>query len=230
MIPIRDSIKSNTIPKVNYALIAINSLVFFYELSLGEHLNEFFFTFGLIPNQFIESLNEFDLMATTIPVFTSMFMHGGWMHFLGNMWFLYIFGDNVEDSMGHARYLIFYLITGIGAALAQVFLNIESLTPMIGASGAIAGVMGAYMIQYPKGKILTILPIFFFFQFIKVPAVVFLLIWIGLQTFQGIAAVGADVSGGVAWWAHIGGFVAGAVLIFLFRKPRIANFYDDDYI
>ncbi len=229
MIPIRDSVKAKTFPVINTIIIAINALVFFYELSLGEQLNQFFFEYGLIPENFTTALNHLDLFGAVFPIFSSIFMHGGWMHFLGNMWFLYIFGDNVEDSMGHGRYLVFYLLAGIGASLAHVLFNTASQVPTIGASGAIAGVMGAYMVLHPKGRILTLLPIFFFFQFINVPAYVFLLLWMGLQTFQGVAAIGADVSGGVAWWAHIGGFVLGALLIFIFRKPRLdSDFFDYD--
>ena len=226
MIPIRDSVKSSTVPVINYIIIAINALVFAYELSLGDRLNDFFRSFGLIPTDFFTALSEGDVLGVVFPVFTSMFMHGGLMHFFGNMWFLYIFGDNVQDSMGRSRYIVFYLLCGIAAALTQVFLNPDSQVPMIGASGAIAGVMGAYMVLYPRGKVLTLIPIFFFIQFVRVPAVVFLLIWIGLQTIQGVASLGMDVSGGVAFWAHIGGFVAGVVLIFLFRKPSSRNYYD----
>ncbi len=219
MIPIRDSVKSQTFPLVNSAMIAINSLAFFYELSLGEQLNQFFQVYGLVPAHFVDDLVQFNLTGALIPIFTSIFMHGGWMHFIGNMWFLYIFGDNVEDSMGHGRYLFFYLLTGVGASLAHVFFNVSSEVPTIGASGAIAGVMGAYMVLHPRGRIVTLVPIFFIF-FVNVPAVVFLLIWIGLQTLQGVTALGANVTGGVAWWAHIGGFALGAILIFLFRKPH----------
>jgi membrane associated rhomboid family serine protease len=226
MIPIRDSVKSSTVPVINYIIIAINALVFAYELSLGDQLDSFFRSFGLIPTAFFTALSTGDVLGVVFPVFTSMFMHGGLMHFFGNMWFLYIFGDNVQDSMGRSRYVVFYLLCGIAAALTQVFLNPDSQVPMIGASGAIAGVMGAYMVLYPRGKVLTLIPIFFFIQFVRVPAVVFLLIWIGLQTIQGVASLGMDMSGGVAFWAHIGGFVAGVVLIFLFRKPTSRNYYD----
>jgi membrane associated rhomboid family serine protease len=224
MIPIRDSVKSSTVPVINYIIIALNALVFAYELSLGDLLDNFIRTFGLTPAAFFTALSTADVIGIVFPVFTSMFIHGGLMHFAGNMWFLYIFGDNVQDSMGYSRYIVFYLLCGIAAALTQIFLNPDSQVPMVGASGAIAGVMGAYMVLYPRGKVLTLIPIFFFIQLVRVPAVVFLLIWIGLQTIQGVASLGMDISGGVAWWAHIGGFIAGIVLIFLFRKPTSRHY------
>ena len=230
MIPIRDSIKPRLFPLVNYAIIIINGLVFLYEVSLGEKMSQLFSIYGLIPDLFLTTFKDYYFYNSIVPVFTSMFLHGGWMHFLGNMWFLYIFGDNVEDSMGHGRYLTFYLLCGISAAMTQVFSNPESTVPMVGASGAIAGVMGAYMVQYPRGRILTLIPIFFFFQFINVPALVFLLIWIGIQTLQGFFTIGSEVSGGVAWWAHIGGFIFGIAMILLFRKPRTHfDDFDDPY-
>lgn len=222
MIPIRDSTRSATFPVVNIVIIIINALVFFYELSLGEALNRVINTFGLVPAHWIQVVqtNPFNIAGVVVPFFSSMFMHGGWMHFIGNMWFLWIFGDNVEDSMGHGRYIIFYLLCGVGAGVVHLITNIQSTVPTIGASGAIAGIMGAYMVLYPRGRVLTLIPIFIFFQFIEIPAVVFLLIWILIQTFQGVLTLGMAAGGGVAWWAHIGGFAIGAIFIFLFRKRR----------
>ncbi|RMH95531.1 MAG: rhomboid family intramembrane serine protease [Calditrichaeota bacterium] len=227
MIPLRDSTRSHTFPGVTISIIVVNALVFFYELSLGPKQEWLFKTFGLIPQRFLylveyEPLNVFGIV---IPFFTSMFLHGGWMHFLGNMWFLWIFGDNVEDSMGHKRFIVFYLLCGLGAAIAHLYFNQQSTVPTIGASGAIAGVMGAYMVQYPRGRVLTLIPIFFFIQLVEIPAYIFLLIWMALQTIQGLVSLGMPPNvGGVAWWAHIGGFVLGAILIFLFRRPRRRDF------
>ena len=222
MIPLRDTNPSETTPFVNYALIAVNALVFFYELSLGRHLNAFILDFGVIPAQFLSDLRSMDVgIGTFLPLFTSMFLHGGWLHVIGNMLFLYIFGDNVEDKFGHARYFFFYLIAGIAAALTQVFVNPSSGMPMVGASGAIAGVLGAYIFMFPKARVVTLIPIFIFFQVVELPAFVFLGIWFLIQTLSGIFAlgIGSDV-GGVAFWAHIGGFATGAILFPLLRKVR----------
>lgn len=223
MIPLRDSTPSQTFPFVNIAIILANALAFFYELSLGPQLDALFQEYALIPSKFfyLANNNPENVLGMGIPIFTSIFLHGGWMHFLGNMWFLWIFGDNVEDSMGHGRYLVFYLLTGLGASIVHLFLNAESSLPTVGASGAISAIMGAYMILYPQGRVLTIIPIFIFFKIIDIPAVFFLLIWIGIQVVQGVVSLGVSANvGGVAWWAHIGGFIIGAVLIFLFRRRR----------
>ena len=222
MIPLRDTNPSETIPFVNYALIAVNALVFFYELSLGRHLNAFIIDFGVIPAQFLSDLRSMDVgIGTFLPLFTSMFLHGGWLHVIGNMLFLYIFGDNVEDKFGHARYFFFYLTAGIAAALTQVFVNPSSGMPMVGASGAIAGVLGAYIFMFPKARVVTLIPIFIFFQVVELPAFVFLGIWFLIQTLSGIFSlgIGSDV-GGVAFWAHIGGFATGAILFPFLRKVR----------
>ena len=163
MIPLRDIIPSRTTPFVTVTLIVLNTLVFFYQLSLGPAIEEFVLYFGLVPAAF-----------SWITVFTSMFLHGGFLHFAGNMLYLWIFGDNVEDRMGHGRFLFFYLLCGVGAALAQTITDPASVIPMVGASGAIAGVMGAYFVLYPRSRILTLVPIFFFIQLIEVPAIFFL--------------------------------------------------------
>jgi len=223
MIPIRDKIPSRTFPFVNIGLIIINVVVFMYEISLGQEMDTFVGAFGIIPAKSIWLVNNepLNLLALVFPFFTSMFVHGGWFHIIGNMWYLWIFGDNVEDRMGHARYLIFYLLCGIGAGLAHVFFNQTSNLPTVGASGAIAGVMGAYLMLYPLGKVLTLVPIFFFITFIEVPALFFLGFWIILQFIQGtISSSIAQDTGGVAWWAHLGGFVIGAILIFVFKKYK----------
>jgi membrane associated rhomboid family serine protease len=200
MIPLRDTIPSGTVPVVNYAIIAANVVVFLYEVSLGPHVEAFIFAHGLVPRDF----------AFTNLV-TSMFLHGGWLHLFGNMLYLYIFGDNVEDRLGHGRYLIFYLLCGMAAGSAQALLNEGSRLPMVGASGAIAGVSGAYFLFFPKARVVTLVPIFLFLQVFEIPAVFFLLFWFLWQFVSGVAAF-HSTSGGVAFWAHVGGFVAGMAL------------------
>jgi len=153
-------------------------------------------------------------------IFTSMFMHGGWMHLIGNMWFLWLFGNNIEDSMGRARFVVFYLLCGVAAALTQVAIGPASGIPMVGASGAISGVMGAYLILYPRVRVYTLLPLGFFFTTIALPAWTMLLYWIGIQALSGVAGLFGEERGGVAFWAHIGGFVAGIVLVKLFARPE----------
>ncbi len=222
MIPLRDSTRSETVPIVNYTLIAANVAVFLYELSLGSHLNQFIFDYGLVPGQLLEIIHSGNVsLGTFLPIFTSMFIHGGWMHLLGNMLFLYIFGDNVEDRFGHGWYLAFYFVSGIAAASTQTYFNPGSDAPMVGASGAIAGVLGAYVCMFPSARITTLIPIIFFFQIVDLPAFLFLGIWFLLQAVSGVLSlrIGSD-AGGVAWWAHIGGFAAGAILFPFLRKPR----------
>jgi membrane associated rhomboid family serine protease len=222
MIPLRDTNPSRTIPVVNYFLIAMNVMVFLYEFSLSKEMADFVFQFGLIPLNFTGDLQSFQVnTGTVIPLFTSMFLHGGWMHLLGNMLFLFIFGDNVEDRFGHFKYIFFYLAAGLAAAFTQIYMFPDSNVPMVGASGAIAGVLGAYVFMFPTAKITTLIPIFFFFQIIELPAFLFLGIWFLLQIISGMFAlgIGAD-AGGIAWWAHIGGFAAGAVLFPFMRKRK----------
>jgi len=203
MIPLRDTIPSGRVPIVNYAIIAGNLLVFGYEVSLGgRQADAFIMRWGLVPRHFA--------LANLL---TSMFLHGGWLHVLGNMLYLYIFGDNVEDRLGHLRYLLFYLLCGCAAGGAQALSGPDSNVPMVGASGAIAGVSGAYFLFFPGARVVTLVPIFFFLQVIEIPAVVFLLIWFFGQLMLGLAALGSHAAaGGVAFWAHVGGFVAGMVL------------------
>jgi membrane associated rhomboid family serine protease len=218
LFPLKDTIRSRTFPIVNTIIIAVNLLAFLFEFSLGRQMDVFIRNFGLTPVRFYWGLHH-DLADAVIPIFTSMFLHGGWLHVLGNMWFLYIFGDNVEDRVGHFGYLIFYLTCGVGAALSQTLFFPGSSVPMVGASGAIAGVLGAYFMLYPNARILSIIPIFFFIQLMEVPAVVFLVFWFFLQFIQG-ALTPATQGGGVAWWAHVGGFLFGLVLIWFFKKPE----------
>jgi membrane associated rhomboid family serine protease len=218
MIPIRDTTKSNTFPFINITLITFNILIFFYEQSLGSRLNEFIYEYGLIP-AVLFSKSDLSLTDRLLPILSSMFLHGGWMHIIGNMLFLYIFGDNVEDRMGHIKYLLFYICTGLIAAFFQIATNISSQIPMVGASGAISGVLGAYLLFFPKSKILTLVPIFIFIQFIRLPAAVFILLWFGFQLLSGIGSLSISESiGGVAFWAHIGGFIGGIILAKSFQK------------
>jgi membrane associated rhomboid family serine protease len=212
MIPLRDVIPSRTRPVVTVAIIALNVLVFARQFALpAEALEAFIKAFGLVPADF-----------SWATVLSSMFVHGGLMHVAGNMLYLWIFGDNVEDRMGHGRFLLFYVLCGAGAALAQTAAAPESLVPMVGASGAIAGVMGAYFVLYPKSRVLTLLP--FPITVVEIPAVYFLGIWFVMQFVNGVAtmAPGAQgqMAGGVAFWAHAAGFGVGVVLVLLFRRPE----------
>ncbi len=214
MIPIGDE-NAGTIlkPFVNWTLIGICAVVFVYELLLPlERLDAFFLQWGAIPAEIVQLRDLHGLI-------TSMFLHGGWAHFIGNMLFLLVFGDNIEDAMGHLSYLLFYLLTGVAAGLAQVFFSTSSMIPLIGASGAISGVLGAYIVLFPQGKVRALVFFGFFGQIILVPAWLMIGIWFALQLFSGFASLGArdgDV-GGVAFWAHVGGFIAGAILVWLFR-------------
>jgi membrane associated rhomboid family serine protease len=209
MIPLYDVIPSRTLPVVTVALILLNALVFLFELSLGSAVDLLLLTYGLVPADF------------SLPtLFTSMFLHGGFTHVGGNMLFLWIFGDNVEDRMGHGRFLAFYLLCGAAAALAQTLMQPASLVPMVGASGAVAGVMGAYFVLYPHSRIVTLLPII---VVIEVPAIFFLGIWFLMQFASGIGSIAAAASGdggGIAFWAHVAGFATGLVGVFVFRRPE----------
>jgi membrane associated rhomboid family serine protease len=205
MFPIRDTQPSYSKPVVTVVLIVVNILVFLYEFSLDSFSqNAFMERYALIPDHFRFS-----------NVITSMFLHGGWMHVLGNMWFLWIFGDNIEDILGHVKYLVFYLMCGIAAALTQVFFNPFSRVPMVGASGAIAGVMGAYMIKFPHSRIRTLIFLFIFFTMVDVPAWIMLIYWFGLQFVGGFESLASAqvAQGGTAFFAHVGGFVAGILFI-----------------
>ena len=214
MIPLRDDIPSRRSPIVNTGLIALNVLVFLLEmLALGpEPLNQFTYKWGLVPAEFWQVGG----LQSWVSLFTSMFLHGGWWHLISNMLALYIFGDNVEDRIGHVPYLLFYLFSGAVAGGAHLVAYTESTLPTVGASGAIAGVLGAYLVLFPQARVLTLVPIFYFLRLIEVPAFVYLGFWFVSQLFNGIFALAAaDVfqSGGVAWWAHIGGFVFGLLVI-----------------
>jgi membrane associated rhomboid family serine protease len=187
-------------------------------------LKGFFFDFGIVPARYFHSggLSGAGLpLLDYLPFLSSMFLHGGWAHILGNMWFLYLFGDNVEDRMGHVRFLVFYLLSGLSAGAIHYWTNIHSTLPTIGASGAIAGVMGAYFVLYPRSRIITLVPIFFYPLFLEIPAILFLFFWFLTQILSGSLALASGESfGGIAWWAHAGGFAAGIVLQFLFVRSR----------
>ncbi len=214
MIPLRDTIRSSTVPVVNYSLIAVCTIVFLFELSLGDNLGPFIQAHAVIPAEVSSTLfNGVIAVPVVGSLIFSLFLHGGWLHLIGNMLYLYVFGDNIEDRLGHGTYLVFYLLCGIGAGLAEVWSQPGSDVPLLGASGAIAGVLGAYFLLYPRARILTIIPLFFFFPIIEVSAFFFLGFWFIMQFLSGTLSVGTDVSGGVAWWAHLGGFVAGALLL-----------------
>ncbi len=217
MIPIRDQIPTKRVPLVTYALIAVNVLVFLLEWLAGSGQEALVYEFALIPAEVTAGLDVGDVSD----IFTSMFMHAGLAHLLGNMLYLWIFGDNVEDSMGGLKYLSFYLIGGVVASVTHILTNPNSQIPTVGASGAIAAVLGAYLILYPQSRVLTIIPFGFFIRMTMVPAIVLLGFWFVLQFFSGLLSVGAteDV-GGVAFWAHVGGFVAGMVLARLFAGRR----------
>ena len=210
MIPLRDTIPSVRVPVCNYAIIVVNVLVFAYEVSLGGRAEAFLFAWGLVPRDF-----------TFVTLVTSMFLHGGFLHLFGNMLFLYIFGDNVEDRLGHLRYVVFYLLCGMAAGAAQAITNPASGMPMVGASGAIAGVSGAYFLFFPTSRVVTLVPIFLFLQVVEIPAVFFLLTWFLWQLLSGVATLGTrSAMGGVAFWAHVGGFIAGMVLGPVLRARR----------
>ncbi len=213
MIPLRDVIPSRTTPIVTVSLIALNAAVFAYEWWLGDAaLADFILYYGLVPAAF-----------SWVAVLTSMFLHGGLLHFGANMLYLWIFGDNVEDRMGHGRFLTFYLLCGTAAALAQTIAVPNSTVPMVGASGAIAGVMGAYFVLYPHSRILTLVPIFFFIQLIEVPAIFFLGIWFVMQFLSGVGSIAnaaGEPAGGVAFWAHVAGFAAGISAVGIFKRPE----------
>jgi membrane associated rhomboid family serine protease len=217
MIPLRDINPTRRLSFITIALIAVNSLVFIYELSLNDRaLNNLILSAGVIP---FEVSNNFG-PAVARDLITSMFLHGGWMHLLSNMLYLWIFGNNIEDHLGPFRFTLFYLLCGVLASLAQVIVSADSTIPTIGASGAIAGVLGAYLILFPQARVQSLVFVFYFVRFVEIPAIIVLGFWFILQFFNGLAALGVPSMGGVAYFAHIGGFVAGAALIFLFRIGR----------
>jgi membrane associated rhomboid family serine protease len=216
MIPLKDDNPTRTFPFINYALIAANVLIFFYQQTLPPHaFQAFIHDNASVPARIPAFLAGYlGFKMAFYPMFTSMFLHGGLMHLLGNMLFLYVFGDNVEDYFGHAGYLAFYIFCGIGSGLIHVLFNLHSSLPAIGASGAISGVMGAYVVLYPRANVLML----FFVFLIPIPAVLVLGYWFVLQFLSGIGEFGAAAAGGVAWWAHIGGFLLGMGVTIVVRR------------
>lgn len=220
MIPIRDLNPTRSTPWVTWTVILLCGLVYLWQLTLPAYAEEAFVrSWGLVPRRVMYGNDP----SGWVTLLTSMFMHGGVMHLIGNLWFLYIFGDNVEDNMGSGRFVVFYLLSGAAAAASQVYLDPSSTVPMIGASGAIAGVLAAYLVLFPRARVVTLIPIFIFIQWAEIPAVVFIALWFALQIFSGVGVLAQGGGAGVAYWAHIGGFVAGLVLVMLLRKPRLPD-------
>jgi len=220
MIPIKDENPKKNLPFINLIFILANIVVYVYQPSSEILLKAFYNAYGLIPNSFTNIFQSDlpQLAATIQSIFTSLFIHGGFLHLAGNMLFLWIFGDNIEYAIGHINYFFFYIFCGIAAALTQVFIEPNSLIPLIGASGAISGILGAYIIKFPKNKVTTLFIIFIFIKIIKIRAVYLLGIWFLFQVFQGYFSLGQESMGGVAWFAHIGGFVCGIILVNIFKK------------
>jgi len=220
MFPVRDTIPNRTFPSTTWGIIILCGIVFFFETTLPQEvLEEFTYYFGVVPIEYTKRHRHGLSLIDYLSFLTTMFLHGGWLHFLGNMWFLKIFGSKVEDRMGHGRFLVFYLISGILASMSYIYFSPQSSMPVIGASGAIAGVMGAYYVMFPHARILTLIPIIIFPWFVELPAVFFLGWWFLLQVFSGtVAQVLPASDGGVAWWGHIGGFIVGIILMPFFRR------------
>jgi membrane associated rhomboid family serine protease len=228
MIPLKDTVQSRSFPIVNWMLITLNLLAFFTLVSAGSQAEIWVAILGVVPARFLNHPSLFEFVT----IFTSMFLHGGWAHLFGNMLALYIFGDNVEDRLGSGRYLFFYLFCGLAAALAHIGLNPDSPVPTVGASGAISGVMAAYLLFFSSARVITVIFIFILPWFVEIPAVIFIGFWFLSQLFNGVLMVvaGAQAFGGVAFWAHIGGFIAGLVLGPLIARRRyIRRVYADEY-
>jgi len=216
MIPLRDDNPTENVPIVNYLLILLNVLVFIFQTFLGSNNDSFVYQFALIP----ANVTSLFSIGSLFNIFTSMFMHAGLAHLGGNMLYLWIFGDNVEDRLGSVKYLLFYVIGGVVASLTHILTNPNSTIPTVGASGAIAAVLGAYLVLFPGQKVLTLIPLGFWLRMTMLPASLVLIVWFALQFFQGVLTLGGPDVGGVAVWAHIGGFVSGVVLGQLFKKPE----------
>ena len=221
MIPLKDDNPTNSKPIVSYSIIGICIVVFLELSSPGYRTGELFFSYGLIPSVLIGSVQLPDdvyAVPASVTIFTSMFMHGGFMHLIGNMLYMWIFADNIEDGLGRTKFIIFYLLSGLGAAMSQVFVDINSQVPMVGASGAIGGVLGAYLINYPNARVLVLIPLGFFSQLIRIRALYVLGFWFILQFINSYFS--SSTGGGVAYAAHIGGFVSGIILILILNKKK----------
>ena len=217
MLPVTDEPRSRTVPYVNIGLIITNVIVFLYELTLNDaRLNNFFFDHGVVPAQLVDWFNAPSGLGEPLTVYTSAFIHGGWLHLIGNMLYLWVFGDNVEDALGHVKYLVFYFVCAAGAVAAQVIVDTEGAVPVVGASGAIAGVLGAYLVFYPRATVGALLG---YVWYVPIPAVVVIAFWFGMQLLAGLAALGADTVAqeSIAFWAHIGGFLTGAAIAAVMR-------------
>ncbi len=226
MIPLRDTVPSRSFPFVNWLLIVLNVVVFLVILSLRSDAEGFVAALGLVPKRLLTDPQPWELVTP----FTSMFLHGGWAHLLGNMLALYVFGDNVEDRLGSGRYLVFYLLCGLVAAFAHVVINAESTVPTIGASGAISGVLAAYVVFYPTSRVITLVLLLFLPWFVQIPATIYIGFWFVAQLLNGVLTVVKDqqAMGGVAWWAHVGGFLAGLAFAPLFARRPVRRAYADE--
>jgi rhomboid family protein len=224
-IPLNDHIRRRTFWISTLALITANVMAFLFELSLGRDVNRLVFLFGIIPARYTtpQGLAAMTAGGFFVPIFTSMFLHGGWLHLLGNMLFLFVFGRSIEDRFGHLKFLVIYFLSGLGGALLHIVLNAGSRVPSIGASGAIAGILGAYLVSFPSARITTLIPLLFFFWTVEIPALLILGYWFVIQFFSGfemLAIQSATQGGGVAWWGHVGGFVIGLFLAVVLRPQR----------
>jgi membrane associated rhomboid family serine protease len=233
MIPIKDTVPRRTFPFMTLLIIALNGLVFLFELSLPEpHLSKFITLFGLVPARYSHPSWAVYMglpLDTYWPFITNMFLHGGWLHIIANMWSLYLFGDNVEDRLGHFRFFLFYLLAGLAANLVQFVVNHDATVPVIGASGAIAGVMAAYLRLFPFARIITLFPILFIPYFLEIPAYFFMGLWFLMQVLSGAASLAmAEGGGGIAWWAHIGGFAVGFLLVKPLCSRRLGGCHPDE--
>lgn len=229
MIPLKNLRPRTHFPAVTLALIVVNFIVFFYQLTLDPRaLQSFIMTYSMIPAraQLALAHSQYTLAQGFFPLFTSMFLHAGWLHIIGNMWFLWLFGPNVEDRLGHLPYLVFYLVCGLGAGIAQTLFSLGSTIPGLGASGAIAGVLGAYVVFFPSSRILTLVTLFFWWFFARLPAVLFIGLWFAVQFLSGLSSLGSAQGGGVAWWAHVGGFLLGMLLVSGMRRNQPEIYYD----
>ncbi|MGH9730766.1 MAG: rhomboid family intramembrane serine protease [Candidatus Acidiferrales bacterium] len=229
MIPLKNLRPRVHFPTVTLALIVINFIVFFYQLTLDPRaLQSFIMTYSMVPAraQLALAHSQYTIAQGFFPLFTSMFLHAGWLHIIGNMWFLWLFGPNVEDRLRHVPYLGFYLVCGLGAGIAQTVFSLGSTIPGLGASGAIAGVLGAYVVFFPSSRILTLVTLFFWWFFARLPAVLFIGLWFAVQFLSGIGSLGSAQAGGVAWWAHVGGFLLGMSLVSGMRRNKPEIYYN----
>jgi membrane associated rhomboid family serine protease len=220
MFPLYDTARSHKFPLINLLLIGANAYAFYLEIDMAPGaLQAYIFANGLIPVEFFGNPG-----AEWTTIFSSMFLHGGWFHIISNMWVLYIFGDNIEARMGGIRYLVFYLLSGIVAGLMQAYILPTSQVPMIGASGAVAGVLGAYLVLYPRSRIASLVPVFLIFTLVELPAFIFLIFWFISQLYSGLFSLQGS-AGGIAWWAHIGGFLFGVFIALFFRRRTVYRYY-----